>query len=113
MMVKKFKSFRFDPEVYKGFKECASASGYTATAALERFMRSCVECGYVIVPESVGAEDFEAEARIMLAWLRKEQYNYRIKGEEELSVKGRLLQLLYKVDDAALKKEIEEELKKH
>lgn len=113
-MGKKLKGFRFNPEVYKGFKECASMSGYTVTAALERFMTICLECGNVAFPESTRIEDLEAETRIMLTWLKKKQYWYCLgSSEREISVKGRLLQLLYKIHDSDLKKEIEEELKKH
>jgi len=73
-MGKKLKAFRFNPELYERFKECASTSGYTVTSVFERFMVICVECGSVVFPERIRVEDLEAEARIMLAWLKKDKY---------------------------------------
>ena len=109
-MVKTFKGFRFDPELYAKFKGLAAQSSLGVTEAFERFMRVCVENGAITFPEPV---DFEAEARVLLAWLRKGDYWYGVYDAEEISVTGRLLQLLSKVEDDTLKKEIEEELKKH
>lgn len=111
-MAKKIKAFRFHPDVYMRFRELASTGGYTVTGAFEKFMRTCIECEQLVFPEPIKAEDAEAEARIMLAWLRKDRYRYSFRGQE-VSVAGRLLQLLPKVHDASLKMEIEEELKKH
>jgi hypothetical protein len=54
----------------------------------------------------------EAEARVMLAWLKEGKYWVNLGGGEETSTRGRLLQLLPKVEDAELRKEIEETLKK-
>lgn len=109
-MVKAFKGFRFDPELYVKFKELAAQNSLGVTEAFERFMRACVENGAIVFPESV---DCEAEARVLLAWLRKGTYWYGVYDEEEVSVIGRLLQMLSKVEDDSLKNEIEEELKKH
>ena len=33
-----------------------------------------VECGRLVFPERVRVEDLEAEARIVLAWLKKDKY---------------------------------------
>lgn len=109
-MVKAFKGFRFDPELYARFKRLAAENGLGVTEAFERFMKACVENGVVRFPGSV---DCEAEARVLLAWLRKGEYWYGIHEAEEISVPGRLLQMLSKVKDDSLKSEIEEELKKH
>jgi hypothetical protein len=105
--------FRFNSEVYGRFKDLVSKSGYTLTGAFEEFMSSCVESGVLSFPRSVAAEgDVEAEARVMLAWLKKGQHWYSPEsGEEECSVEGRLLQLLPRVRDQALKEKIEESLK--
>jgi hypothetical protein len=54
----------------------------------------------------------EAEARVMLAWLKKDKYWVSLDRGEELSTRGRLLQLLPKVEDARLRVEIEETLKR-
>jgi len=65
-------------------------------------------------PERIRVEDLEAEARIILAWLKKDKYwHYVGDGEKSINVKGRLLKLLYQVHDNHLKREIKEELKKH
>jgi hypothetical protein len=89
-----------------------SKSSYTITGAFEKFMSSCVEDGVVSFPSSAGAGDVEAEARVMLVWLKKGQHWYSPEsGEDEFSVEGRLLQLLPRVRDQALKEKIEESLK--
>jgi len=56
--------------------------------------------------------DFEVEARVSVDWLRKGKYFYR--GEEglEINIQGRLLWLLPKVQNPALKREIEDALKR-
>ncbi len=46
-MPKAFKGFRFNSQLYLGFKELALKNGYTVTAALEKFMASSVEFGLV------------------------------------------------------------------
>jgi hypothetical protein len=75
-------------------------------------MSSCVEDGVVSFPTAVAAGDVEAEARVMLAWLKKGRHWYSPEsGEQEFSVEGRLLQLLPRVRDQALKETIEESLK--
>jgi hypothetical protein len=109
---KTLRTFRLDLELYNRFKELASKSGYTVTRAFEKFMSSCVEEGVLSFPRSVAAGDVEAEARVMLVWLKKDQHWYSPEsGEEEFSVEGRLLQLLPRVRDQALKEKIEESLK--
>jgi len=110
-MPKAFKAFRFNPQLYASFKSLASKNGYTVTAALEKFMSCALEHGLVF-PSAAKTEDVEAEARIMLAWLKKGVYWISLGGEKETSTKGRLLHLLPMVENAELKKEIEETLKK-
>jgi hypothetical protein len=103
--------FRFDPELYAKFKELAKNNSLMVTEALEKFMRACLQVGAVKFPEPVG--DVEAEARVLLAWWRKgAHWAHLDSGDEEQSVPGRLLQLLPKIQDDSLRKEIEEELKK-
>lgn len=116
-MVKSFRGFRFDPELYAEFKELVARSNFTITEAFERFMSACVSTGAVRFPESEERErkagrDAEAESRILLTWLKKGEFWYHVKGEEELSVMGRLLQLLPRIRDENLRVEVEEELKK-
>ena len=105
--------FRLNLELYGQFKDLASKSGYTVTRALEKFMSLCIENGALSFPVQANAKgDFEAEAKIMLAWLEKKRYWYSLASEEkEFSVQGRLLQLLPLIQDQALKKQIEESLK--
>jgi hypothetical protein len=111
-MAKTPKMFRFTNDVYTKFKELAGQSGYTATAAFEKFMNCCVQNGALAFPAAAKAEDVEAEGRIMLDWLRKGKYWFYLKSEEQASVTARLLQLLPQVRDVQLKTEIEEQLKK-
>ena len=54
----------------------------------------------------------EAEARVILSWLKEGKYWVNLGGKEETSTRGRLLQLLPKVENAELRVEIEEILKK-
>ena len=109
-MARPVRTFRFDLNIYTGLKELASKNGYTVTGALERFMADAVKFGLVF-PSSQNAA-VEAEARVMLAWLREGKYWVSLGGKEETSTRGRLLQLLSKVENAELRVEIEETLKK-
>jgi hypothetical protein len=110
-MPKVFKGFRFNSQLYLSFKELALKNGYTVTAALEKFMESSVEFGLAF-PAAAKTENAEAEARIMLAWLKEGKYWVNLGSGEETSTKGRLLQLLPKVESAELRAEIEATLKK-
>jgi len=106
------KLFKFNSELYKRFKDLVSRSPYTVTGAFEKFMSSCVEDGVLSFPSSAAAGDVEAEARVMLAWLKKGRHWYSPEsGEGEFSVEGRLLQLLPRMRDQALKVTVEESLK--
>jgi len=55
--------------------------------------------------------DFEVEARVFVDWLEKGKHFFRTEDGEEVNVQGRLLWLLPRVQDAALKKHIEDALK--
>ena len=112
-MVKRVKTFWLDIELYGRFKDLARGSGYSVTGAFEKFMGACVENGVLSFPGPVGAGgDVEAEARVMLAWIKKGQHWYSFEsGEKEFSVEGRLLQLLPLVRDRTLKEQMEESLK--
>ena len=103
------KCFRFNPQVYADFKKLASKNGYTATGALEKFMADAVQYG-LNFPSGKNAA-IEAEARIMLAWLKEGKYWVNLGGKEETSTRGRLLELLPTVENAELRKDIEETLK--
>jgi len=110
-MARVFKAFRFDPQIYAGFKELASKNGLTMTSALEKFMADSLKFGLVF--PSAKEEVVEAEeARVMLSWLKGGKYWVNLGGKEETSTRGRLLQLLPKVENADLRKDIEETLKK-
>jgi hypothetical protein len=108
-MARPVRTFRFDLKIYTGFKELASKNGYTVTGALERFMADAVK--FELVFPSAKDEAAEAEARVMLSWLKGDKYWVNLGGKEETSTRGRLLQLLPKVQDADLRKDIEETLK--
>jgi hypothetical protein len=109
-MPKAFKSFRFNPQLYMGFKELAGKNGYTVTGALEKFMACAVDYGLVF-PCAAKTEAVEAEARIMLVWLKQGKYWVNLGTGEETSTRGRLLQLLPTVEKVELIVEIEETLK--
>ena len=114
-MPKAYRSFRFNPQVYESsqvyesFKRLASKKGYTVTAALEKFMSSAVEFGLVF--PTAKTENAEAQARVLLEWLKKDKYWVHLDSKEETSTLGLLLELLSKVEDAELREEIEETLK--
>jgi hypothetical protein len=111
VLPKPLKSFRFNPQIYDAFRQLSSRNGYTVTAALEKFMETALQHGLVF-PSPTKIEDAEAEARILLTWLKQGQYWYYLTEEESISTAGRLLQLLPKIRGADLKVEIEEALKK-
>jgi hypothetical protein len=66
------RGFRFSPQLYEDFKGLASENGYTVTAALEKFMAVAVKFGLVF--PSAKNETAQAEARVMLAWLKEGKY---------------------------------------
>jgi hypothetical protein len=109
-VVKVFRGFRFDVELYAGFKRVACAGGCTVTGAFERFMSCCVEGGGLVCPDG-GTEGFEAEARVLVDWLGKGKRSYRGEGGVEVNLAGRLVWLLLRVRDAKLRSELEETLK--
>jgi hypothetical protein len=111
LMAKTSKNFRFDPSLYGDFKKVASASGFTVTDAFERFMSGCVEAGKVVFVEKA-ATNYATEARVLVDWLGKGKLFYRSESGEEINISARLLSLLPKVHDVALKKTIEGILKK-
>ena len=107
---KKLKGFRFNAQLYEGFKTLAAKKGYTVTAAFEKFMTSAIEYG-LSFPSPIKTENVEAEARIMLTWLKEGRYWVNLGGGEETSTRGRLLLLLPNVENADLRVDIEETLK--
>ena len=109
-MGKVFKGFRFDPELYAGFRKLTSSGGCTVTGAFERFMKVCVDAGVLVFPES-GVGSCEGEARVLVDWLRKGRRFYRGGDGVEVNIPGRLVWLLHRVRDVGLKAEMEEELK--
>ena len=110
MLAKVFKGFRFEAQLYRDFKSVASAGGCTVTGAFERFMGVCVEGGELVFPER-NIEGFEAEARVLVDWLRKGRRFYRGEGGVEVNIAGRLVGLLLKVRDSELRVEMEDALK--
>ena len=111
-MAKSFKGFHFDPELYAKFKKLATSSGLMVTEAFEKFMEACVNAVAITFP-TADSRGVEAEARVLLAWLRKGKwFYYSPAGEEDQSVESRLLALLNQVEDEELRREIEEDLKK-
>ena len=80
------------------------------TAALEKFMGDAVKFGLVFPSSQNAAAD--AEARVMLSWLKEGKYWVNLGDKAETSTRGRLIQLLPKIEDADLRRDIEETLKK-
>ncbi len=111
MVSRVLRSFRFDLKIYEDFGRLASEGGCSVTEALERFMDCCVQSGVLVFPEGK-VEDFEVEARILVDWLGKGRRTFRGQGGEEVVVSGRLLWLLPRVRDTALRGMMEEQLKK-
>jgi hypothetical protein len=109
-LVKVFRGFRFELELYDSFCCLAEKEGFTTTGALERFMAGCVELNTLVFADR-RVLDFEAEARVLVDWLGKGKYFYRNEAGAEINISGRLLTLLPKVADAALKRSIEDALK--
>jgi len=107
---KVFKGFRFNSNLYLSFKQLAKKNGYTVTEIFEKFMSSAIEFG-IVFPSPAKTENVEAEARIMLSWLKEGRYWVNLGGGEETSTRGRLLQLLPKIENADLRMNIEEILK--
>ena len=111
LLDKLFRGVRFEPELYYEFKRLADSDGFTVTRAFERFMEVCLGQGAVVFPD-YKLEGLEAEARVMLDWVRKGKRFYRYVGKEEVNVVGRLVFLLTRVRDVGLREDIEAELKK-
>ena len=89
----------------------ARFGGYTVTGAFEKFMSGCVEINALVFPDR-RIMDFEVEARVLVDWLDKGKHFYRTDTGIEVNIQGRLLWLLPKINDSALKKVIEDVLKK-
>ncbi len=109
-VAKVLRGIRFETQLYNDFKKVASAGGYTVTGAFERFMTGCLENGVLVFPER-GTAGFEAEARVLVDWLRKGKRFYYGEGGVELNIGGRLILLLPKVCDSELRRTMEEVLK--
>lgn len=108
---KKFKGFRFNAQLYEDFKTLTAKNGYSATEVFEKFMISAIEHGLQF-PSAAKTENVEAEARIMLTWLKEGRYWVNLGGAEEIGPRGRLLLLLPNVENVDLRADIEETLKK-
>jgi hypothetical protein len=74
-------------------------------------MACCVEGGVLVFPDK-GTAGFEAEARVLVDWLGKGKRSYRGEGGVEVNLAGRLVWLLPKVRDAALREKVEAQLKR-
>lgn len=110
-MPKMLKAFRFNPELYQKFKALASENGYTVTGAFEKFMSSALEYGLNFPTANKTCEDAETEARVLLTLLKKNKYWVRQDEKKNISVTGRLLQLLPNIKETNLRQDIEQTLK--
>lgn len=109
-LVKVLRSFRFDREVYGRFVGVCGAGGLTVTGAFMRFMLGCVGAGRVLYVDA-GVADFELEARVLVDWLVKGKRFYRGEDGCEVNIQARLFSLISKVQDNALKSDLEKALK--
>jgi hypothetical protein len=75
-------------------------------------MSSALENGLVF-PSAPKIENVEPEARVTLAWLKDGKYWVSLGGKTETITRRRLLQLLPTIEDAVLRLDIEETLKKN
>jgi hypothetical protein len=107
-LVKVYRSYRFDPQLYAAFKKITQANNSTITDAFQTFMRSCVEANKLAYAEK---PQFEIEASVLSDWLTKGKRFYRDETGNEINVQGRLFSLLPKIHDNVFKKEIESCLK--
>ena len=73
-------------------------------------MVGCVEADALVFPEKRSL-DFEVEARVFVDWLKKGKFFYRCEDGSEANIQGRLLWLLPRVQDVALREQIEDVLK--
>lgn len=74
-------------------------------------MTGCIDADCLVYYEKRDV-NCETEARVFVVWLNKGKYFYHAKTGEEVSVQGGLVDLLPKVKNRVLKKEMEECLKK-
>jgi hypothetical protein len=93
------------------FRQLASKNGFIVTAAFEKFMASAIDYGLVF-PSAVKVVNVEDEARVFLSWLKEGRYWINLGGGEETSTRGRLLKLLFDIEDVDLRLDLEETLKK-
>jgi len=93
-MPKMLKAFRFKPELYESFKALASENGSTATGAFKKFMSSALEYRLAFPSASKSNEDAETEPRVLLTLLKRNKCWVHKDEKKEVSVTGRLLQLL-------------------
>ncbi len=72
-MPKKTKAFRFSPQFYESFKELTSKKTAKQRLCLEKFISKFLEYGLVFL-SAPKIENVEAEARVILAWLKYGKY---------------------------------------
>lgn len=106
-MGKPLRAFRFPVDVYSSFKKVAGKNGYTVTGAFTRFMMLCVDWDMLVFPEKPGGEGLKSEVKVLLNWIENNRFWYNSASGKALSVEGRLLQLLSKVEDKSLLIKIE------
>lgn len=107
-----------DGQVWQGYRELCSGERLRPSEAVEEFLRFVLRGGSVLgamrliraVAES-RCESFDAYARVLLDWLRKDVYYVVTVDEAEASVEYMLLEALKQVTDPNLRKEVEEALK--
>lgn len=117
-MPQKQVGWRFDPFLLKKFNETCRSSAFKPSKAIEYFMRAVVETGdptIVLSRITRGSEiekkAVEAQARILLAKLRNGEY-WIYTGDGERNIVASLLDMIPKLENEELIREIELELSK-
>jgi len=106
-----------DSAVWEEYRQLCSREKLRPAEPIEKFVRFIVSGGsakavFPMLDASQRQESFDAYARVLLDWLRKDVGYVSMPGEDGAPVESMLLQTLKQVTNRNLRSEIEEALKK-
>lgn len=106
-----------DSAVWEEYRQLCSREKLRPAEPIEKFVRFIVSGGsakavFPMLDASQRQESFDAYARVLLDWLRKDIGYVSMPGENGAPVESMLLQTLKQVTNRNLRSEIEEALKK-
>jgi hypothetical protein len=106
-----------DSAVWEEYRQLCSREKLRPAEPIEKFVRFIVSGGsakavFPMLDASQRQESFDAYARVLLDWLRKDIGYVSMPGENGAPVESMLLQTLKHVTNRNLRSEIEEALKK-